>query len=470
MSSHNLSRREFLQMGVITGAGALLAACAPQPSPAPIPTTASAAAAATAVPQAPAPTVAPASAGGVVTVLQIDASGMTTHSKGVDETIKAFEALNPGIHIERVIAPSAPSETWTVINTALASGTPPDIFWGSGRAWMKDLARKGIIMDLTDEVKSWGYNFLPGTATQMTFKDKIYSAPYLIQFKFFTYNKDLFKKYDLPIPTTWQEWNSTCDELKKQKLTSSAFGCLGGDQWAALNWVWLFNQKLMGIKAVAADMEVETGTYENPLYEQALDMLTEQNDKGYFGVNPVSRPHQVAQAELFGGVAGSMYSGSWDLSTMIDPTKCPPEFLNQISLESKIWHDPAWPGEPHGVQGGAMGWDIPTKAPHKAEVLKWLKFYCGPEAAQIFHHHASYFMANTDYKAEWTNAEIVKLTESLKSADGMLDFGDQSGDPNIWPVYCRGIEAVLNHESTAKEAMDKVRAAATEARGKAAQG
>jgi raffinose/stachyose/melibiose transport system substrate-binding protein len=458
MSPHKISRRVFLQFGLLSGTGVVLAACAPAPAPG------SAPAAQTAPPN---PTVAPPPQDAVVTLQQIDEGGMTSHSNAINQIIQDFQAENPGIKVQRTIAPSDPQNTWTVTNAALASGTPPDIFFGSGRAYMKDMARKGIILDLTDEVKSWGYKWVPGTDTQMTFKDKIYSAPWDIQFKFLTYNKELFTKNSLTIPTTWNDWISTCDALKKAGVTPCSFGAQGGDQWAALNWVWLFNQKLMGIKEVVNNMEVEVGTYDNPLYEKALDLLVELNDKGYFGTNPVSVPHSAAQAKLFGGAAGSLYSGTWDLSTMLDATKCPPDFLNKVALETKIWHDSSWPGEAYGVQGGAMGWDIPVKAPHKAEALKWLKYLCGGKAAQTFHSGTQYFMANSDYKPVFSNPEIVKLAESLKTIDGMFDFGDQSGDPNIWPVYCVSIQAVLNHESTSKEGMDKVRAAAKEARDKA---
>lgn len=458
MSAQKISRREFLQKGAaLTGASAVLVACGPGMVPAP--TTAP-------VPKGeeePAPTTVPTAAEEAITLNYYDVFSMGGET-AILEMIAEFEEQNPNIKINRVQVPPAPSETWAALNTALASDDPPDLFFASGRGNIVKLGREGTIVDVTEEVKSWGDIFLPGMVEQMTYKGTTYAGPFWTQFKFMTYNKTIYDEAGLEIPTTWKDFLSTGVELMEKKITPSAFGALGGDQWASLNWIALFNQKLVGSDTVVRDMEVDEGTWDDPGYEKALELLAYLNDESYFGVNPVSRPHQVAQAKLFASEAAGMYAGSWDIATMLDPSKAPEGFMENCVFEPQIWHDPEWPGEEFNVQGGAMGFSIASNAKHPKEAALLMKYLCGAEGAQKYHNHTKYIMAAKDVKPQFDYPQVEDMVEKLKGAGGMFDFLDQSGDPRVWRVYATSIEGVLNHEITPAEAMAQVREVAEEAK------
>jgi raffinose/stachyose/melibiose transport system substrate-binding protein len=457
MCSNKVSRREFLKIGVLTGTGAVLAARVPQVAAAP--------AAAQATEASEHTLVALPAAEEVTTINSYDWFMLDCEKGGLAMNAK-FEEQHPNIKINRIKVPPGPAEWLPLISSALASDDPPDMTYSGGRGFMTAWARDGQFIDLTDEIKGWGYPFVSGLVDQMTYRGVTYAAPFNIQFKFMTYRKDVYEQAGAQIPTTWTEYLSSGKELMKQKITPCAFGALGADVWASLNWGALFNQKLMGKKTVITDMEVDLGKWDNPGYEKALELLVYLNDEKYFGVNPLSRPHQVAQAKVNAGEAASIYSGSWDIGPMLDPSQTPEGFIDKCLFEPQIWHDPEWPGEKFAVQGGTIGFSVPTRAKHPQEGLLLLKWYESPEGQQIFHDYSRYIMANTEVKAAFDYPQLVDLVEKFKKCDGMFDFVDQSGDPTVWQVYGKSIEGVLNKEITPKEGMAQVIAAADKARPK----
>ncbi len=465
MSTRKVSRREFIQMGALTGAGVMLAACAPKPTAAPATEAPVAEAPTEAAPPTKAPEPAPTTAPAEPEFTTISFIGVfqLAMEEAMNEIIAKFEEQNPHIKVDVVNAPPAPTETWTVINSALASDRPPDLFFASGRGYVVDLARRGITYDLTEWLDPVMDELIPSAIEDMSFEGKIYGAPHFTSFKFMTYNKDVYDGVGVEIPTTWEDFLSSGQKLMEAGITPSAFGCLGGDQWAALNWVQLFNQKLCGLETIARDMTVDEGAWDHPGYVEALELLVSLTDQEYFGVNPISRPHQVAQAKLFAGEAGGLYSGSWDWLTMLEPGKAPENFMEQVVFETNIWHDPAWPGEEGAVQGTSTGFAIPLNAKHPEEGAELMRFWVGAEGQQIFHHYSKYVMSNLGVEYEYGEPKIGALIEKQQKAP-MYGFLDQHGHPTVWTTYGKAIEGVLNHEITPEEAMEQVQMAADEAR------
>src|SRR5690606_17632583 len=67
--------------------------------------------------------------------------------EGMQMMIAAFEEANPNVTIERDVMIF--TDMQTVLPTALASGTGPDIFYyGGGAGWLGPLVEAGLVMPL----------------------------------------------------------------------------------------------------------------------------------------------------------------------------------------------------------------------------------------------------------------------------------------------------------------------------------
>ena len=95
------------------------------------------------------------------------------------------------------------------------------------------------------------------------------------------YNKQVFKKYDLEIPETWDEFISICDKLNGTEVTPIAFG--NSQAWYSSWWIGLLNTMMVSSEVINKDYTPETGEFTDKMYVEALQTFLDMNEKGYFG-------------------------------------------------------------------------------------------------------------------------------------------------------------------------------------------
>ena len=106
----------------------------------------------------------------------------------------------------------------TKLQLYINSNTLPDIYGcanGALSAAAKDI---GGIVNIGDELERVGKKDDMNAAVYDFFKDKddgnVYLFPEALNCEFFFYRKDIFEKYNLEAPTTWNEFLDTCKTLK----------------------------------------------------------------------------------------------------------------------------------------------------------------------------------------------------------------------------------------------------------------
>ena len=67
----------------------------------------------------------------------------------------------------------------------------------------------------------------------MSFDGKAYALPYVVEYWGVWYNKETFAKYNLSVPTTWDEFTQLLADIKAAGQTPIAFGSLDG--WNAIH-------------------------------------------------------------------------------------------------------------------------------------------------------------------------------------------------------------------------------------------
>ena len=156
----------------------------------------------------------------------------TENTEGMDAMIAAFEAANPTIDVERDV--QSTEDMRAVIQTALNSGTGPDVFqYDTGPGFAGVLAKAGLIKPLDDLYAGPLSKVLPWTKERVTFDGKAYGVGNQLEFIAVYYNKDLFAANNIAVPTTYAEFQAACTTLKDAGITPIAFGNAAG--WPAFH-------------------------------------------------------------------------------------------------------------------------------------------------------------------------------------------------------------------------------------------
>ena len=226
-----------------------------------------------------------------------------------EDIAEEFESTHPNVDIvvENVGDPDYKSK----LKVMLGADDAPDIFFSWSGEFAYKFARAGSALDLTEyyeEDPEWKDSFIQAALEPFQYEEGIYGVPVRVDAKLMIYNKDLFEKYNVEVPTTYDEFLNVCQTFKDAGITPLAMG--NSDPWTACHYISTFNSMCVPSDVRAVDNNYKTGTFTDDGYVQALNMLKDLNDKGYFTENTNSIDFEVARNDFLTGNAAMTYMQS----------------------------------------------------------------------------------------------------------------------------------------------------------------
>jgi raffinose/stachyose/melibiose transport system substrate-binding protein len=129
-----------------------------------------------------------------------------------NKLIQEFEKQNPNIQIKQINPPN----TDTTLQADLAKGQMPDIVAMGADATFIQMAKNNVFKDLSGSAE---LNKVAPVYVKMLEKEvgktTPYALPYTVNAVPIIYNVDLFNKYHLKVPTTWNQLMEEAKQIKK---------------------------------------------------------------------------------------------------------------------------------------------------------------------------------------------------------------------------------------------------------------
>ena len=231
--------------------------------------------------------------------------------KTLQGLIDKFTKKNPKVKITI----TAPSDAGTVLKTRLTKNDIPDIIACGGDTTYTELQSAGVLEDLSGEDY---LSSVQDAYMQMLYdvnkekEEDAYGVPYATNASGILYNKDIFKKANIKVPTTWTELQAAVDTLEAAGI--QPFELTFKDNWTCLP-AW--NSMAPVIPAAnftderKAGKTTFVGTHEEILEKYAY--ILEHAQKDYMGTTYNDGNKLFAE-----GKAAMMINGNWAI----------PEFLN----------------------------------------------------------------------------------------------------------------------------------------------
>ena len=287
-----------------------------------------------------------------------------------------FHTKYPNITVDMSVETTA--DYWTVMPTRLSAadldilllqGFPSqvkDYMKGVEKPSWQNMVEGGQLMDLTGQsfLKNYDQTYL---MTWGSFQNKVYTisgGSYAFTGVF--YNKDLFAKYKVAVPTTWDEFVKACGTFKANNVDCMTTGAK--DVWPLMVAGWGVQQ------AIYPDTEKAlqgfwTGTVKfNDA--QAITAWTRMQqlltffEPGVAGIDNTSAPGRFATGNI------AMYpAGTWDAPS-----------IEKANPTMNYGYFPM-PGSDNAADNKSMGvksdssFSIAGNSPNKEAALKWLDFF-----------------------------------------------------------------------------------------------
>jgi raffinose/stachyose/melibiose transport system substrate-binding protein len=230
----------------------------------------------------------------------------------LQDAVKEYMDKNPNVTIK---IESTPTEAYKIkLNSAIAMNEAPDIFFAWGNNYSKQFIEKDKVVDLTSHIENMNTKPLPGTMDSFTFKNKIYGLP-LFGWQLGLYcNKELFDKYKVKIPETYDELLEAIKAFCSKGIAPMALG--GNDRWVNSLYYMALAQREAGTKKVLDAINGNI-SFNQPEFLLAAYKLKNLSDQGAFVENFLHYTNAEVETLFLEGKIPMHLMGSW-LSSVID--------------------------------------------------------------------------------------------------------------------------------------------------------
>jgi raffinose/stachyose/melibiose transport system substrate-binding protein len=368
----------------------------------------------------------------------------------IDSTVQDFNKANPDVELEAVHIQNDPYKT--KLKVAMGGGTPPDIFhnWGGGP--LKEYIDSGMVAPI-DEIKAdLLKTYIPAAFDPATFDGKTYGTPYTgLTGVYFFYRKDIFAKYNLTPPKTWNEFLEVGETLKKNGIIPITLG-------NKTKWPGSFYYMYLADRVGGADMFLNAlyrknnVTFEDPGYIKAGQLVQELVKRDFFpqGFNGMEEDTGQARALIYTGKAAMFLMGNWFIGAANAEA---PDVLKDIDF----FTFPAvegGKGDPTNLIGspGQNYLSIASTCKNKEAAMKFLKEYIMSKSYIEFLVDKAGYVPPVKNAASYVKDPMMKkIAQTFEAAGHVQVYYDQFMSPAMGEKHKDLVQALFGLTITPEE-------------------
>ncbi len=349
-----------------------------------------------------------------------------------DKIIEAFEADNPNIKVEKMVATG--DDRTAYWKTLYASGGFPDIVLEAHNL----AGTEGIFTEVPEDVlELFDPNLL------VTYNGKYTLIPANTQYRTQCYyNKADFEELGLSEPTTWNDFIALCDKLKSAGKVPLMCGGTG-DVWATGEpwWASATNQTILhDYPNFMEDLANGSVKWNNETITDSFGIWQDMVDKGYYYEGSMSLSYSQALAEFLNGKASMMIDGSWEAATL-DATG------NQ---DYGVFVVPNPDGKDDSYCVNIGYWGVSEKCENKDAAFTFVKYVLGGNP-DIYRHYleADGLFSSTVKPVTYELGDVMgKFVENLEGKTRLPEITLAAGEygmPSGWYAYvCKSMQNIYN--------------------------
>ncbi|MFV2019506.1 ABC transporter substrate-binding protein [Micromonospora sp. LOL_023] len=366
------------------------------------------------------------------------------------EAIKQFEASHPGVTV--VYEEKGFEQIRQNAGMILNSDQGPDILeYNKGNASAGLLSKQGLLTDLTDVVTERGWDEIISSSVATTCKydangvmggDTWYGVPNYGEFVMVYYNKDMFAEYDLPVPTTFAEFEDVLGTFVDNGITPIS---VGGAEYPAQQ---IFYE--LALSQADRSFVDDFQLYANPVdftgpeFSYAADTFAAWVDKGFIGADSAGIKAEDMGVAFTQGTFPIMISGSWWYGRFSD------------EITDFDWGTFLFPGSDLHLGSGGNIWAVPTNAENKDLAYDFIDITMQPDIQNLLGESGGVPLAADPAAISNPKAqELIESFNTLNNSDGLAFYPDWPA-PGYYDVLVAGIQQLINGSKSPDEVLDEI--------------
>ncbi len=339
-----------------------------------------------------------------------------------DQAISDFKKQHPGVTVQFSL--KSFNQMQQNASMILNSSDVPDVMeYNKGDATTGLLSKQGLLTDLTPEATKYGWDKLLGPDLQVTAKyspkgvmgsGEWYGVSDYAEYLTTYYNKGMFAKYGLSVPTTMAQLTSDMGTFVKHGITPFANA---GDDYLAMQYLYEMELSQSTPQQVQ-DYERYTGAvnFHDAAWTNAVSTFQDWVSKGYIAKNSVGLTSTQAGNDFETGKNPMMMSGSWWAGTF------------ESDIKSFSWGSFLWPGNTLNAGSGGNLFVVPKNAANKQLAYDFINDTLQPDVQKLLANNGAVpVTASTAGVANPLNVQLIQNFQTLASDNGLAYYPD-------WPT------------------------------------
>jgi raffinose/stachyose/melibiose transport system substrate-binding protein len=365
--------------------------------------------------------------------------------------IEKFKEMHPDVTVE--FEQRGFEEIRQTAPMILNSDEAPDVMeYNKGNATAGFLSQQGLLTDITAEAEARGWDKIlsPGLQTTSRYENGVmgsgpwYGVTNYGEYVMVYYNKDMFAKYELEVPTTLEAFEAVMDKFVAEGIIPLGTGASEYPaqhifyelvlSQANRDWVNAF-------QLYQGDVD-----FHGPEFTFGAEKLAEWVEKGYIDRNATSMPAEDMGVAFENGEYPIMMSGSWWYG----------RFMTEIT--GFEWGTFLMPGNTLNAGSGGNIWVVPTNAKNKDLAYDFIDITMTPEIQTIMGNAGGIPVnADLDQITDPKVKELIANFNAIGEADGFAFYPDWPA-PGYYDILVSGVQELIAGTMTPAEMLDFIAA------------
>ncbi|CAM3798871.1 MULTISPECIES: extracellular solute-binding protein [Paenibacillus] len=392
-------------------------------------------------------------------------AGDDLRAKAVRSYIDKFAQDHPEVTLDAQAIP--PDGYRQRLSTVAAANEMPDVFFVYAGSQSSELHQAKLLQPITEVLDAhpeWKEKFLPGAFDPFEFEEgQIYSAPLgMSATSILYYNKALFEKHNVKVPTTWDEMMTAIKTFNDNGITPIALG--NKAPWVAQSTILgSLADRVTGTEWFKNAAAQQGAKFTDPEFIEALGYFKQLVDNKAFQEGANSIDNTQAEQYFIQGNAAMMISGAWTLTNLAASST--EEQMKDIEVTT-LPAIPGGKGEANTISGGAGGGlalSSRTEGKAKELALELIYTVSGPEAQKSIAESNSMVMFDAEVDQSKVTSLYYKAYNLVKST-GLTPVYDAYLSAEAAEVINNGLQEIMmggSVEDVAKKLQDAQARSAT---------
>ncbi|MUT68803.1 extracellular solute-binding protein [Paenibacillus sp. NEAU-GSW1] len=287
--------------------------------------------------------------------------------------------------------------------------------------------------------------FVNGTTEAYAIDGKTYGLPLEFNISPIYYNKAIFEKYSLEVPTTYEQLKQVMKTLNDNGVAPITLG--NKDRWTGSLWYMYLADRFAGQEALANAIN-GTGSFKDENLVKAASEVQALVDSNAFvkGFNGLS--NEEAKSEFINGKAAMYMMGTWELPNWTSNEDIPKEFRDSVgffkfpTVEGGKGNIDSWVGGP------GVGLFVSESSKVKEEAKKFVEYFVQKWGEQAVTDAGVIPATKVDTASLELPPLYVDLFNEMNKASSVTLFADVQMQPNAAETHLNQIQSLFGKAVT----------------------